>query len=41
LEPPLTITTAHVDKFVEAFDDVLSRGVVGIVTGYLGLKVTG
>jgi acetylornithine/succinyldiaminopimelate/putrescine aminotransferase len=41
LEPPLTITRAHADAFVEAFDEVLSRGVVGIVKGYLALKVAG
>ncbi len=41
LEPPLTISSAHVDQFVDSFDEVLSRGVVGIVTGYLGLKVAG
>jgi acetylornithine/succinyldiaminopimelate/putrescine aminotransferase len=41
LEPPLTITRAHADAFVDAFDEVLSRGVVGIVKGYLALKVAG
>jgi acetylornithine/succinyldiaminopimelate/putrescine aminotransferase len=41
LEPPLTIGREHVDQFIEAMDAVLSRGVVGIVTGYLGLKVGG
>jgi acetylornithine/succinyldiaminopimelate/putrescine aminotransferase len=41
LEPPLTITREHVDAFVEAFDEVLSRGVVGIVKDYLALKALG
>ncbi len=41
LEPPLTITREHVDAFVEAFDEILSRGVVRIVKDYLALKVGG
>jgi acetylornithine/succinyldiaminopimelate/putrescine aminotransferase len=41
LEPPLTIGREHVDAFVEAFDEVLSRGVVGIVKDYLALKALG
>jgi acetylornithine/succinyldiaminopimelate/putrescine aminotransferase len=41
LEPPLTITSAHVDMFVDAFDDLLSRGVVGIVKDYLAMKALG
>jgi acetylornithine/succinyldiaminopimelate/putrescine aminotransferase len=41
LEPPLTITRDHVDAFVDAFDEVLSRGVTGIVKDYLALKVAG
>jgi acetylornithine/succinyldiaminopimelate/putrescine aminotransferase len=41
LEPPLTITKEHVDAFVDAFDEILSRGVVGIVKDYLALKVAG
>jgi acetylornithine/succinyldiaminopimelate/putrescine aminotransferase len=41
LEPPLTITRDHVDAFVEAFDEVLSRGVTGIVKDYLALKALG
>jgi acetylornithine/succinyldiaminopimelate/putrescine aminotransferase len=41
LEPPLTITREHVDAFVDACDDILSRGVTGIVRGYLALKVAG
>jgi acetylornithine/succinyldiaminopimelate/putrescine aminotransferase len=41
LEPPLTITKEHVDAFVDACDAILSRGVTGIVRGYLALKVAG
>jgi acetylornithine/succinyldiaminopimelate/putrescine aminotransferase len=41
LEPPLTITREHVDAFVEAFDEVLSRGVVGIVKDWFAMKVSG
>ncbi len=35
LEPPLIVTREQCDQFVAALDDVLSRGVTGIVTGYL------
>ena len=35
LEPPLVITREHVDQFCDALDDVLSRGVVKIVTDFL------
>jgi acetylornithine/succinyldiaminopimelate/putrescine aminotransferase len=41
LEPPLNITREQVDAFVDACDEILSRGVTGIVRGYLSLKVTG
>ncbi len=41
LEPPLTITREHVDAFVSAFDDILARGVTGIVKDYLALKMAG
>jgi acetylornithine/succinyldiaminopimelate/putrescine aminotransferase len=41
LEPPLIITRQHVDIFIEAFDEMLSRGVVGIVKDYLSMKVAG
>jgi acetylornithine/succinyldiaminopimelate/putrescine aminotransferase len=41
LEPPLTISAAHVDMFVDAFDDLLSRGVTGIVKDYLTMKALG
>ncbi|MGL4727366.1 MAG: aspartate aminotransferase family protein, partial [Bosea sp. (in: a-proteobacteria)] len=35
LEPPLTITTAHVDEFCTALDDLLSRGPILIVKDYI------
>jgi ornithine--oxo-acid transaminase len=35
LEPPLVITKAHADEFADALDDLLSRGVVKIVTDFL------
>jgi acetylornithine/succinyldiaminopimelate/putrescine aminotransferase len=35
LEPPLTITKAHVDQFCDALDDLLGRGVVRIVKDYI------
>jgi acetylornithine/succinyldiaminopimelate/putrescine aminotransferase len=35
LEPPLVITREHVDQFADALDDLLSRGVVKIVTDFL------
>jgi ornithine--oxo-acid transaminase len=41
LEPPLTIGREHVDQFIEAFDELLSRGVVRIVKDYLAMKVVG
>jgi acetylornithine/succinyldiaminopimelate/putrescine aminotransferase len=41
LEPPLTITREHVDAFVDAYDDILSRGVVGIVKDFISLKAKG
>jgi ornithine--oxo-acid transaminase len=41
LEPPLTIGREHVDQFIEAFDELLSRGVVRIVKDYLAMKLVG
>jgi acetylornithine/succinyldiaminopimelate/putrescine aminotransferase len=41
LEPPLIITREQVDAFITAFDELLSRGVVGIVKDYLSMKVAG
>ncbi|CAM5199181.1 Aminotransferase class III OS=Bosea thiooxidans OX=53254 GN=ARD30_03890 PE=3 SV=1 [Bosea thiooxidans] len=35
LEPPLIVTREQCDEFISALDEVLSRGVTGIVTGYL------
>lgn len=35
LEPPLIITRSQVDTFIDAFDDLLSRGVVRIVTDFI------
>jgi acetylornithine/succinyldiaminopimelate/putrescine aminotransferase len=35
LEPPLIITSEHVQTFLKAMDDLLSRGVTRIVTDYL------
>jgi acetylornithine/succinyldiaminopimelate/putrescine aminotransferase len=41
LEPPLTITREHVDAFVDAYDDILSRGVSGIIMDFMKLKAKG
>ncbi|MCO4053374.1 MAG: aspartate aminotransferase family protein [Bosea sp.] len=35
LEPPLIATRADVDRFCDAFDELLSRGVARIITDYL------
>lgn len=35
LEPPLICTRENVDTFCDALDDLLSKGIVGIVTGFL------
>lgn len=35
LQPPLIVTEAEIRTFVDALDAVLSRGVSGIVTGYV------
>jgi acetylornithine/succinyldiaminopimelate/putrescine aminotransferase len=35
LEPPLIVEAADIDRFLEALDELLSRGVVRIVTDYL------
>jgi acetylornithine/succinyldiaminopimelate/putrescine aminotransferase len=34
LEPPLIVTREQVDIFCDALDDLLSRGITGIVMGY-------
>ncbi|MEZ5812880.1 MAG: aspartate aminotransferase family protein [Rhizobiaceae bacterium] len=39
LEPPLICRPEHVDRFVEAFDAVLSRGVVRIVKDFIASQV--
>jgi len=36
LEPPLTIGKEQVDQFITALDDVLGRGIIGIVKDYIG-----
>jgi 4-aminobutyrate aminotransferase-like enzyme len=35
LEPPLVCSRADVDQFVDAFDDLLSRGIVTIVKDFV------
>ncbi|MDF2371282.1 MAG: aspartate aminotransferase family protein [Rhizobiaceae bacterium] len=39
LEPPLICQSADVDRFVDALDDLLSRGIVGIVKDFLASQV--
>jgi acetylornithine/succinyldiaminopimelate/putrescine aminotransferase len=34
LQPPLIVTTAEIDRFVEALDEVLGRGITRIITDY-------
>ncbi|MGH9956341.1 MAG: aspartate aminotransferase family protein, partial [Pyrinomonadaceae bacterium] len=34
LEPPLIVTREHIDTLVNAMEDIFSRGIGGIVTGY-------
>ncbi len=42
LEPPLIAERQHVDEFCEALDDLLSRGIVRIVTDFImGLRQRG
>ncbi len=42
LEPPLIAERKHVDEFCEALDDLLSRGIVRIVTDFImGLRQRG
>lgn len=41
LEPPLIVTRAEIDQFVEDLDDLLSRGVGRIVADYLRGRVRG
>jgi acetylornithine/succinyldiaminopimelate/putrescine aminotransferase len=35
LEPPLICERSHVDQFCDAFDDLLSRGIVRIVGDFM------
>ena len=39
LEPPLICERAHVDEFIAALDEVMSRGVVKIVTDFVKAQV--
>ena len=39
LEPPLIVSQTEVDKFIESFDDLLSRGITGIVRSFVGSKL--
>ena len=39
LEPPLVVTREEVDRFADALDDLLSKGVTGIVRSFLASKV--
>jgi len=39
LEPPLICQREHVDQFVDAMDDLLSRGIVGIVKDFVASQV--
>jgi acetylornithine/succinyldiaminopimelate/putrescine aminotransferase len=34
LQPPLIVTSAEIDRFVEALDEVLGRGITSIITNY-------
>jgi acetylornithine/succinyldiaminopimelate/putrescine aminotransferase len=40
LEPPLICRKEHVDRFVEALDSLLSRGIAGIVKNFLKSQVS-
>ena len=40
LEPPLIATRTHVDAFIEGFDELLGRGVVGIVKDFVKSQVS-
>ena len=39
LEPPLICQREHVDRFIEAFDSLLSRGIVAIVKDFVKSQV--
>lgn len=40
IEPPLMITTDDVDKFISALDDLLGKGITGIVKRFLKSKIS-
>jgi ornithine--oxo-acid transaminase len=40
LEPPLICERAHIDEFIAALDEVMSRGVVKIVTDFVKAQVS-
>lgn len=39
LEPPLICEKDHVDQFIAALDDLLGRGIIGIVKDFLKSQV--
>jgi ornithine--oxo-acid transaminase len=39
LEPPLICERSHVDDFINAFDEVMSRGIVRIVKDFVAAQV--
>ena len=39
LEPPLVVTREEIDRFANSLDDLLSKGVTGIVKGFLASKM--
>lgn len=39
LEPPLIVTREETDRFVDSLDDLLSKGVTGIVSRFIASKV--
>lgn len=39
LEPPLICQRAHVDEFIKALDEVLSRGIVKIVKDFIKAQI--
>ncbi|MCV9908078.1 aspartate aminotransferase family protein [Brucella sp. HL-2] len=39
LEPPLICGRAHVDEFIAALDEILGRGIVGIVKGFVKAQI--
>ncbi len=40
LEPPLICERNHVDQFIEALDEVMSRGIVKIVMDFIKLQAS-